>query len=226
MIRAYLLAFVLLGLGLGGVVVIASQASRSPAHRKASPSRPEVGMTARATDPMRPPPPTMRPRPVTPDASVPRARPMAMPDATVPRSVDAGAAMAPKATPDAAAPTPAEGPPKHPGPTPVLVVQFTEGSTRVAKKFRRAVRKLVKTHGYKDIRYKLTAYGAERRRPKNNRALARRRCRKVVRWIRKRGVSRRWIDCEKPVYRDVKRKPTDADKLPAWRRVEIRVVKP
>ncbi len=228
MIRAYLLAFVLLGLGLGGVVVIASQASGSLASKQAKTSAPTKGMAPQATGPMRARPVAMRPRPKAVDAGVPRPRPMATPDAAVAKSLDAGAPMRPVATPDAAAPapTPATGPPKHTGPTPQLVVQFTEGSSRVPKKVRRAIRKLVKAHGYKDIRYKLTGYGAERSKPKYCRALAKRRCRRVARLIRKRGVSRRWIDCEKPVYRESKGKPTDAHKIPAWRRVEVRVVKP
>lgn len=226
MIRAYLLALSMLGLGIAGVVVIASQASRSPAQ---SGSRTDaMDKDPQATAPMGMSRRAPRPR-STLDAAVAQAmdaaapRPVATPDAAVAPAVDA-VAPRPVSTPDAAAA--AAGPPSHAGPKPTLVVSFTKGSTRVSKQVRRALRKLVNEHGYKDVHYKLTGYGAERRRPKNNRALARRRCRKVARQIRKRGVSRRWIECGPPVFRDVKRKPTEADKAPEWRRVEIRVVKP
>lgn len=164
-----------------------------------------------------------RPRPVL-DASVPRVRPRATPDAAVAKIPDAAIPKRPVATPDAAVVS--TGPPKQTGPAPALVVVFDKRSTRTPKKMRQAIRKLVKAHGYKDVQYKLTGYGAERRKPKYNRALARRRCRKIARLIRKRGVSRRWIDCAPPVFRKEKRKATEADKVPAWRRVEIRVVKP
>lgn len=225
MIRAYLLALSMLGLGLAGMAVIASQASRSPAQAKGGSSTDAMAGSPGATAPMgmTVPGPRTRPRPVAVDATVARPRPRATPDAAVAQAPDA-AAPRPVATPDAA--VAASGPPRHAGPAPALVVGFSRGSSRVSKKIRRAIRKLVDEHGYKDVHYKLTGYGAERRKPRNNRALARRRCRKVVRQIRKRGVSRRWIDCGPPVYRDVKRKPTEADEAPAWRRVEIRVVKP
>jgi hypothetical protein len=223
-IRAYLLALSMLGLGLAGVVVIASQASRSLSGGKPSATDGATAKPSRAPDAMVSGPAVARPRPKTPDSGAPPPRPRITPDAGLARTPDAAAPMRPVATPDAAVPS--TGPPKHAGPAPVLVVEFRRGSTRPSKRYRRAIRKLVREHGYKNVRYKLTGYGAERRKPKNNRALARRRCRKVARLIRKRGVSRRWIECGPPVFRSVKRKPTDADRAPAWRRVEIRVEKP
>jgi outer membrane protein OmpA-like peptidoglycan-associated protein len=216
----------MLGLGLGGVVVIASQANRQGAPPKAGAQAPAASMEPRVTRAMGSDPPRERPRPMRPagtlDAGVPR--PVATPDAAVTPSPDAAAPKRPASEPDAA--VAATGPPKQTGSAPVLVVQFKTRSTRPPKKFYRAIRKMVRTHGYKGVRYQLTGYGAERRRPKHNRALARRRCRKVARLIRKRGVSRRWIHCGPPVFRTLKRKPTDADKTPSWRRVEIRVEKP
>lgn len=224
MIRAYLLAISMLGLGLAGVVVIASQANRSRSPGKAGAPTGTVAKEPQTTLAMGAGPIRARPQPTAMDAGVAPVRPRVTPDAAVAPSPDAAAPMRPISTPDAAVVS--TGPPKHAGPAPVLVVEFGARSTRPPKKYRRAIRKLVKAHGYKNVRYKLTGYGAERRRPKSNRALARRRCRRVARLIRKRGVSRRWIDCGPPVFRSVKRKPTKADKAPAWRRVEIRVEKP
>ncbi len=223
----------MLGLGLGGVVVIATQANRPHAPQKSGASPQVSSATQRAMEAknaMEPGPTRARPTPMrpvmTPDAGAPAPRPVATPDAGVGASPDAGANVPqrPTSTPDAAVAT--TGPPKHTGPTPALVVEFSVRSTRVPKKTKRAIRKLVRERGYKGVRYKLTGYGAERRRAKHNRALARRRCRKIARLIRKRGVSRRWIDCGPPVFRSIKRKPTEADKAPEWRRVEIRVEKP
>jgi len=223
-IRAYLLAISMLGLGLAGVVVIASQANRPRAPSEPGSPPGTVSRDTKVAAAMGPGPTRERPRPVVTDAGAPRVRPRVTPDAAVTPSPDAAAPKRPVAAPDAAVAT--TGPPRHAGPAPVLVLDFSTGSTKATRNHRRAIRKLVRAHGYKDVRYKLTGYGAERRRPKNNRALARRRCRRIARLIRKRGVSRRWIDCGPPVFRSVKRKPTDADKAPAWRRVEIRVEKP
>lgn len=224
MIRAYLLAISMLGLGLTGVVVIASQANRSRAPTEPGSPPGTAARAAQVAAAMGPGPTRARPRPAVPDAGTPRVRPRVTPDAAVTQSPDAAAPGRPVSAPDAAVTS--TGPPRHAGPAPVLVLDFSVGSTTPTKKHRRAIRRLVRAHGYKDVRYKLTGYGAERRQPKNNRALARRRCRKVARQIRRRGVSRRWIDCGPPVFRNVKRRPTEADKAPAWRRVEIRVEKP
>jgi len=226
----------MLGLGLGGVVFIASQANRPGASKPSGAPPPAASMEGLADKAMGAGVIRARPRPMRPSATLDAGaqRPLAKPDAAVAKPSDAGTGAAPAADaetpqqptaePDAAVAT--TGPPKHPGADPALVVQFKVRSTRPPKKYRRAIRKLVKAHGYKNVRYKLTGYGAERRRPKHNRALARRRCRKVTRLIRKQGVSRRWIDCGPPVFRTKKRKPTKADKTPSWRRVEIRVEKP
>jgi hypothetical protein len=220
-IRAYLLAISMLGLGLAGVVVIAAQASRSggPAPAQTSAKASGQTLTRAAMGPGR-----AAPRPTAVDAAVPRTRPTATPDAAVARAADAGAPRRPATPPDAA--VVATAPPKHAGGAPTLVVQFPARSTRPLRGARADIRKLVSAHGYKNVRYKLTAYAAEQRRPKNNRALARRRCYRVTRLIRGRGVSRRWIDCLPPVFRAAEGKATDADRAPAWRRVEIRVEKP
>jgi outer membrane protein OmpA-like peptidoglycan-associated protein len=216
-IRGYLVAVLLLVLGSAGVVAIATQASRSLSTDKST--KPV------AKAPEKTPPGQAGMRPVAdakPDAGTPEA-------AMAASSVDAGVAKAV----DAEAPRPvmpdaavvAAGPPKHTGPTPALVVEFKVSSSSPSRKARKAVRRLVREHGYKHVHYLLTGYAAEKRRPKRNRRLARKRCRKVARLIRKRGVSRRWFKCGDPVYRQLKGKATDADKVPAWRKVEIRLEK-
>ena len=222
MIRGYLVAAAMLVLGLAGVVAIATQASRSlsadrPAKSTAAPGKTQPtppGMT-------QPTPPGMAPPPAQADAGAP-APVMAATgaDAGVAQAVDAGPRPV---EPDAA--VPAAGPPKHPGPPPVLVLEFKVSSSSPSRQGRKAVRRLVREHGYKGVHYLLTGYAAEKRRPRRNRRLARRRCRKVARLIRKRGVSRRWFRCGDPVYRQLKSKATDAHKVPAWRKVEIRLEK-
>ncbi len=217
-IRGYLVAVLLLGLGSAGVVAIATQASRSLSADKPAKS------VAKA--PVKTQPKSTGTTPTAAaqaDAGAP-APVMAAKgaDAGVAKAVDAEAPR-PKAAPDAA--VPAAGPPKHPGPPPVLVVEFEVSSSSPSRQGRKAVRRLIREHGYKDVHYLLTGYAAEKRRPKRNRNLARRRCRKVARLIRKRGVSRRWFRCGEPVYRQRKSKATDADKVPAWRKVEIRLEK-
>jgi len=224
-IRGYLVAVLLLVLGSAGVVAIATQASRSLSTDKST--KPV------AKAPEKTPPGSNGMKTVADaaaDAGTPEpAMAAAGADAGVAKSVDASVAKAldaeaPRAgTPDAA--VVAAGPPKHTGPAPVLVVEFRVSSSSPSRQARKAVRRLVREHGYKDVHYLLTGYAAEKRRPKRNRRLARRRCRKVARLIRKRGVSRRWFKCGDPVYRQLKGKATDADKVPAWRKVEIRLEK-
>jgi hypothetical protein len=152
-------------------------------------------------------------------------KPMAAPDAGV--QVKPIMATMGVMQPDAMRPPPmvSGAPPRHPGPAPVLVIQFRAESGRSSKDHYRAVRQLVEQHGYRDLEYHLTGYAAEMHRDRYNLDLAKKRCRRVARLIRKRGVSRRWIKCLAPVYRNQTSKPEAAHLTPAWRRVEIRVKK-
>ncbi|MFH2005192.1 MAG: hypothetical protein ABI333_01265 [bacterium] len=218
MIRGYLVAALMLTMGLAGVAAIATQASRSlSADRptksvaKAEKIQPEpAGMSSTSAQ--------------RPDAGAPVQTSAA--DAgvakAVPQDADA-AAPRPKSTPDAA--VPAADPPRHSGPAPVLVVEFEASSSSPSRQGRRAIRRLIREHGYKGVHYLLTGYAAEMQNPKRNRNLAKRRCRKVARLIRKRGVSRRWFRCGDPVYRQQEGEATAAHKAPAWRKVVVRLEK-
>jgi hypothetical protein len=160
-------------------------------------------------------------RPSSPglDAAVPAPAP----DAAPAPSQDAAAPLAPDA--EAPAARVATGPPPHPGPKPVVVLTFEPGSSRPSREHRRALREMVRKHGYKDVYYEITAYAADKRDADDNRLLARRRCRWVYRLIHKRGPSRRWLRCKDPVYRKEDGPVTEAYRVPAWRRVEIRTKK-
>ncbi len=230
LIKGYLVAFLLLALGLTGVGTVALQASRSLDSGEGK------GSAAAATKDR-----LAAHRALPRERLVPRRRARVEPravarDAGVPGAGAAGDAGPAKATPDAGAPAaaaaepppvmaPTAGPPRPAGPEPVLVIQFEAKRSHPSRTDRRAVRHLVDKYGYKDVDYNLTAYAAERHKPRYNKALARRRCRHVSRLIRKRGVSRRWIHCQDPVYRKRRGTAKAADLVPAWRRVEIRAVK-
>jgi outer membrane protein OmpA-like peptidoglycan-associated protein len=104
-------------------------------------------------------------------------------------------------------------------------LEFDVGSAKPAPAELRKVRDLVDKHGYKDKKYLITGYAGELARGKYNRNLGRKRCQQVLGLFRKRGVSRRWLVCQDPVFREKDGAPSAAHKGPAWRRVEVRVTK-
>ena len=224
-IRGYLLAIALLSVGTAGVVVVGLQASQSPQRRTAPPrSVPPAVMAppgASMTGPISPLPmgPISTPiKAAGADAGALPTAAMASPDGGIVKTTRPPDAAVPKVTEPA-------GPPKHPGPEPILVVSFDSASASLKRGLRGRLRKLIDKHGYKNVHYVLTGYAAEHGSARRNRSLARKRCRKIARQIRKIGLSRRWFKCRAPVYRKEKGKATAAHLVPAWRKVEIRVDK-
>jgi hypothetical protein len=216
----------MLAVGLAGVITVVVQKSKAP--KAKAPDCPESNCQSRVAPAMRP---RLRPEPRRPRAAMRLpARPSAAVDAGVPARAamaDAGA-PAPKTTADAAVPAPrpravSAGPALPPGPKPVAEIVFRQRKARVTGEAKRALRAVVKTYG-KKVTFKLTAYASEKSTPARSKQLARKRCKRARAALREAGARSRQVVCAQPIVRKTAGRVSDAQRVPAWRRVVIQVI--